>query len=339
MQKQKTRGLILIVLMAAIFFAGLFFGQKQSPAPESVSKTNQETSADSGGEIASTGDADPMEGDKESIVISSDGKSSYRVKAGKRKDAPASPFIDQPARMNIDWEDEFVSREVLESALAGNENDVIAVSDLIMQCRGMTVDVKSLEGQLSRMSQHVKAGNSMPTLLIPGTGENVKFTNFMEYEEYQLTRFAECQATRGLFDGDIRKRLEAEAKNGSVTARFLYAMWLPEERNSNQSNLIEWITYQGLAWDFTWANIREGEPLGLLAYGRSLEQSGSIYFTPRHYNYGPAFILASQKCGLENPTVDQKVGNLISYWSEKNMTQRMNQVENLSDQIADMFCR
>jgi len=339
MQTQKTRWLIPAFLVAVILLAGLFFSQKQSPAPESVTSQDQETPVESGGELPQIGDADPLEGDEKNVVLSSDGKSSYRVKAGTQKGKPARSAADQPLRMEIDWEDEFVSLDVLKSALAGNESDVIAVSDLITQCRGISPEIKSLESQLNGMSKHVKDGNPLPTLLIPGTGENLKFSNFLEFEEFQLTRFAQCQATRRLFGDDMRKRLEEEAKNGSVTARFLYAMWLPEQRQSNQANLIEWITYQGLAWDFTWANIREGEPLGLLAYGRSLEHSGSPYFTPRHYNYGPAFILASKKCGLESPTVDQKVGNLTSYWTEKNMTNRLNQAESLSDQIVDMFCR
>jgi len=338
MQIQNSRWLILIILMAVIFFAGLFFGKNQSMPPEATVPTIQKPATEPESEIPEPGATDPQEGDVQT-VLSSDGKNSYRVKSGAGKSKPVRAPSSQTRRTDVDWENEYESRDVLESALAGDENDVIAVGELIAQCRGMSDDVKRLENQLNNISRNVQSGNPLPMVLIPGTGEKLKFTNFVEYEEFTLSRFAQCQATQGLFNNAMRDRLEELAKSGSVTARFLYAMWVPDQNVSNTMNLMEWLTYQGLAWDFTWANIREGEPLGLLAYGRSLEQSGSIYFTPRHFNFGPAFILAAQKCGLENKTVDQKIVNMTDYWSEKNMTLRFNRAESLSDQIANMFCR
>jgi hypothetical protein len=340
MPTQNTRWLFLAILMAVIFFSGLFFGKKQAGPVEPAAQTEQKTTPEESGDTPEVGETGDPANDEETLVLSSDGKTSYRVKAGKRSaTSTMTAPLDKAPRLAIDWVNEFESRDVFESALAGDEDDVIAVSDLLLQCLGMSTDERSIETQLTRMSANAKAGNPMPTVSIPSTGENLKFSNFMEFEEFQLSRFDQCQATRGMFDSQARARIEELARSGSVTARFLYAMWVPVQHESNEDGLIEWITYQSLAWDFTWANIREGEPLGLLAYGRSLEQSGTIYFTPRHYNYGPAFILASQKCGLVNQTVDQKVGNLTSYWSEKKMTQRLNQAETLSDQIADMFCR
>ena len=71
--------------------------------------------------------------------------------------------------------------------------------------------------------------------------------------------------------------------------------------------------------DFTWQNIIAGEPLGLLAYGRSLEQAGHVYFTPVHSRYGPVFIMAAHKCGLENQIVNRKIGNMTGFWKKLNM--------------------
>jgi hypothetical protein len=343
MQTQKTQWLFLVLLMAAVFFSGLFFGKKQAGPIEETPREILETPAEEAGKTDEESESGGQTVDAETMVLSSDGKTSYRVKSGKRSTTGSNGSMNAPTdrapRLDIDWQDEFVARDVFESALAGDEDDVISVSDLLLQCLGMATDEKHIVTMLNRMSDKVKAGNPIPTFTIPSTGENLQFASFMEFEEFQLKRFDQCQATRGMFDKAARDRLEEQARNGSITARFLYAMWLPDQNENTQAGLIEWITYQSLAWDFTWANIREGEPLGLLAYGRSLEQSGTIYFTPRHYSYGPALILASQKCGLNNQTVDQKVSNLTSYWAERKMTQRLNHTESLSDQIADMFCR
>lgn len=332
--------ILLIVFMGGIFVAGVFFGEKEAePETEPVAVVEQEVPDTP----APMPELEPETGQDEEgykTAISSDGKSSYRVRAGTASSAnrPQRAADNTPARIAIDWEDEFVAQDVLESAIVGDIDDAVSVGELIMQCRSTYSSEQQLQSAMNRIGQSVGQGNPIPHILVPGTGETMKFNNFTEYENISWQRFAECQATDGMFDGRLRDRLAEEARAGSVTARFLYAMWLPKQHEINSQRLIEWITYQSNAWDFTWANIREGEPLGLLAYGRSLEQSGSIYFTPRHLNYGPAFILAAQKCGMQNQILDEKINNITGYWQDRRMMQRLNQATNLSDEIARMFC-
>jgi hypothetical protein len=339
MSNPNKNWLVLILLMAVIFAAGLFFGKKQAVPEGPGSVIAQQEATGVPDQSIEAIEPEPEGDDGFKTAVSSDGKSSYRVRAGEGKSASRSDRERKPPRMFVDWEDEYESRDVLESAVGGDEDDAIAIGELVMQCRATYTSEQQLQSAMDRMSQNVAKGNPLPQILIPGSGETLKFTNFVEYENVTWERFAECQATAGMFDSALRDRLAAEARAGSATARFLYSMWLPKQHEINSQRLIEWITYQSNAWDFTWANIREGEPLGLLAYGRSLEQSGSIYFTPRHMNYGPAFILASQKCGLDNNTIEQKVTNMTSYWNDRRMTQRFNQATTLSDEIAKMFCQ
>ena len=336
----KSKSWLVIGLVVVMFFAGILIGKKQPspsvPAQASIDATEQSVESP---EIPAQGDSAVEDPPGTITQMSSDGRTSYRVNTSAAKARKPRPPAGKPARADTNWEDGYQAKDTIESALQGDEDDTIAVAELISQCRAGYQNDQQLEAGLNQVSKSVKMGNSLPGMLIPGTGETIQFNSFVEYEELMWTRYAECQSTNSMFDSQLRQRLEAQAREGSVTARFLYAMWLPPQTGLDSGQMVDWITYQSLAWDFTWANIREGEPLGLLAYGRSLEQSGSIYFTPRHLNFGPAFIMAAHKCGMDNGTVNQKVDNMTGYWNQRNMTQRMNTAETLSEEIVSMFCR
>ena len=91
-------------------------------------------------------------------------------------------------------------------------------------------------------------------------------------------------------------------------------MWPPDQEKTARNQLIVWLEYTSKAMDFTWKNISEREPLGLLAFGQSLEAPTAYCFTVRNPVYGQAFILAAEKCGLNNQMVTTKVGNLQESW-------------------------
>ena len=269
------------------------------------------------------------------------GRDAYWVKAGQEKKT-TDKRVDKAADANTagyaDWEIEEVAREALDSALDGNIDDAIAVSDLIRQCRVGFDSEQHVQNQLNVMAKRVNQGKSIPSSFHIGSGESVSFTTIQEYEVFMWTRFEQCDATKGMFDQPLRERLIQLAQNGNVSARYMFAMWLPKIVNMSETQMTDWLIYQNLALEFTWQNINEGELLGLLAYGQSLETVSPPYFTTRNRNYGQAFILAAERCGLENSSVAKKVDSIEKMWSQRQMSQYLSNIEKLSDEILDMFC-
>ena len=333
----KIKQLLIPIALIAVVIVIVFFvlNDQSEPVPP------REKVVQTGSELLDFLPIEPAEDSSEPdelTALESDFKAARRIKSEQIKTNESYKSDKFEAKSETDWKNEFEAQAELESALAGDIDDAIAVSELVGQCRAGYDNENSVQSGLSRLSQNVKQGRPLPGLLSTGTGETLQFKSFVEYEEFVWDRFAQCQSTRGMFDQNLRNRLEQMAEGGNVNARYLYAMWIPTQKGASTDDLINWMTYQSLAMEFTWRNIREGEPLGLLAYGRSLEQTGHVYFSPVHKRYGPAFILAAYKCGLDNRTVNQKVANMTGFWKQRNMLQSANQAEDLSDVIVNTFC-
>ena len=323
--------LIVVVIMVAFYV----FNQQQTPEPIPKAPVQEEQ------EVVATmpdiPEQDIQTGD-ESSIVERDRGIARRIKANQPRTNKPYPKDTVKTKPDTDWENEFEAENSIEAALAGDIDNAIEITELVGFCRAGYENEQRVQSELSRFSKSVAQGGAVPSPFSPGIGQKLQFKNFAEYEQFTWNRFAQCQASSGKFNQALRERLTQLAEAGNVNARYLYAMWIPNLGSSSSDDLINWMTYQSNAMEFTWRNIREGEPLGLLAYGRSLEQSGHIYFTPRHMRYGPAFILAAYKCGLDNFTVNQKVNNMTGNWKQRNMIQPANQAETLSDKIANTFC-
>ncbi|MFC1778368.1 hypothetical protein ACFL3I_13695 [Pseudomonadota bacterium] len=332
--KQSWIPIALVLVLFGILYYVFTGHQDPTPTQEMVAQKATE-SPDTAPTVAPT-EAN-QQPDKPEQVDKGSG-TAKRIRVGQDQTDEVRTPEKTAENPEIEWENNFIAENTLESALTGDIDDSIAVSELIGQCRSANLNEKSVQADLARKAQSVTKENPVPTPLLLGTGETMKFKTFADYENYVWTQFAECQSTRGMFDQSLRDRLAQMAESGNVNARYLYAMWVPVPKGSDEDQLIEWMTYQSLAMDFTWKNITEGEPLGMLAYGRSLEQVGHVYFTPVSQKYGPAFIMAAYKCGLDNHIVNRKVGNMTSSWQKRNMKMMLGRVESLSDKLAKTFC-
>lgn len=324
---------LILILILILFY--IFTGHQDSTP-------TQQTAVQKAAElVGTTPEVMPDEANKEPDKlerVNTGSGTAKRIKVTPDQTTKVAKPEKSEKNPETEWENDFVAESTLESALAGDIDDSIAVSELTGQCRAGYDNEKSVQRNLTRKKQSVAKGQPIPGLRLQSTGETLAFKSFAEYENYVWTRFAECQSTWGMFDKSLRDRLAQLAESGNVNARYLYAMWVPVPAGSNEDQLIEWMTYQSLAMDFTWQNIREGEPLGLLAYGRSLEQAGHVYFTPPHMRYGPVFIMAAHKCGLDNHIVNRKLDNMTEYWNTRKMDQMTTKVESLSDKIVKTFC-
>lgn len=338
MQSAIKHTLLQLVLIVVVIALGWFvFRGSDEPEPESPKqvKATEQPAVDTPPD--STG-MDKAELD-EQAVEDVDSRRTARKIVSNSTAAPSSGSTPAAPAPVSNWENQYEASDALEAALMGDINEAIAISNLVLQCRAGYENETVVQNNLDKMSQTAKQGRPLPGLFMPSTGGTREFKTIAEYESFTWSQYAKCQTARSLFDKNLRKRLRDMAEAGNVHARYMYAMWVPTQSGLSNDDMLDWMTYQSHAMDYTWQNISEGEPLGLLAYGRSLEQSGHVYFTPRHTRYGPAFIMAAYKCGLENQTVDQKVGNLTSQWKQRNQTRALSSADSMSDMIVKNFCR
>ena len=103
------------------------------------------------------------------------------------------------------------------------------------------------------------------------SGEFRQFESTDQYSDFLWQRFEQCSSIRDRLEGNLRGDLARMAENGSVTARYLYAMWPPASYlgSAELDVMQDWLEYQDRALEFTWQNLFEHEPLGLLAMGQS----------------------------------------------------------------------
>jgi hypothetical protein len=125
---------------------------------------------------------------------------------------------------------------------------------------------------------------------------NRSYPTEAELREQATQQFENCRFMADLFTGDLRRQLEAMANRGHVMARYLYALWPPEIFGQPDAFLRqqEWAEK---ALSYSLANLTEGEPAGLLAFGQSYANNGT--FTARDRYLGTAFIIAALDCGLD----------------------------------------
>jgi len=335
MQIEMKRPMTLIVLIVAVAVASFYVFRESedstvqiAPEPELLIEESPEIPDEATG----------AEAEEVELVESSD-RTSYWVKGGQNRQNKQSDIPDFELATSIQWEEQHIAEATVESAMSGNIDDAMAVGSLIGQCRKGFDNEAQVQSSLRMMSRHFKQGKTVQGGFVLSTGESVSFSNSDDYETFMWTRFLQCDTTRPIFNQALRDRLNRLAENGSVTARYLYAMWLPDRGKTEEDQLIDWLVYQNRALEYTWQNINEGQALGMLAYGKSLSSIQPAFFTARNRNYGQAFILAAEKCAPANLMLSSQANNITKAWKERQMVQFVNQLDRLSDEIAETFCR
>ncbi|MBT8058310.1 MAG: hypothetical protein KJO33_01870 [Gammaproteobacteria bacterium] len=256
---------------------------------------------------------------------------------------PSGDAIDRPAadgpRPEIDSTD--AGAEPPESELparAAIPEDRSGAIDLASRLEGCRFGFFSADKIRRDVDRKAQAGNWGGDRIWVIQGEARQFDNLAEYEAYLWARHDDCQAFGEIADADFRRILLAEANAGNVFARYLYAMWPPEEAAANTAAMLE---YQERALDFTWRSIEEGEPLGLLALGQSYRQAGtSPLFTPRNTVLGRVFLLAAAGCGIESPVLDREMERILKALVPRpsSPTERLDEIYVVADSIREQFC-
>jgi hypothetical protein len=229
----------------------------------------------------------------------------------------------------------------INSALDGDIDKLIDLTRLINECsRGFSSE-EQLQRRLDMMAQRSAqpGGAPFPQGGRGGGRSSVEYKSFEEMELGMWTQFEACQESKEVLDESLHEQIERLADSGLPTARYLYAIWAPDQDPLEPVNALDMLEYQSLALEYTWKNMNERDPLGLLAMSQSYDSVRSPMFTPGNRVLGQVFLLASMKCGIDNKWLEKRSVNFgqgVSRFQGQNMA--MPTLEEDAIALAEMFC-
>jgi hypothetical protein len=247
----------------------------------------------------------------------------------------ANTVFDLPSSGNEEV-DKLIRRA--EKALAGDIDALIDLARLIDGCqRGMSSE-EQLQQRLDRMAQFQSRNPGGPAM--PGRGGgSVEFESFEELEADMWARFDECQVSKEVLDESLYEQVSRLAEAGVPSARYLYAVWPPNQDSFLDVDVLELLEYQSLALDYTWLNMQERNPLGLLAMSQSYGARRPSMFTPGNGIQSQVFLLASMKCGVDNKWLERRSLNFEQSVSRfQGQGTEMPSLDDEAAALAEMFC-
>lgn len=252
----------------------------------------------------------------------------FTGKSPKETMEPARQIVHVPDTRR-DTDDEFDEKKInyvshknivaftssgLEKALAGELNAAIGLRRMRWMCFTVYGSAFDNDQTLDLMAQNktdyaMRRGNVPPEGIeeaFDGHGDWVTtlYPTYQQNREYQRRWSEECSKARSIFGPELRKRLEKMARDGHVVARYIYATWRPvfDIEPGVFDRQLEW---QLNSWDFSYANLVEGEPAGLVAFGESYTYFDG--FTPWDIRLGDLLLKAALDCGLRSSEVERHV--------------------------------
>jgi len=232
-------------------------------------------------------------------------------------------------------------RNRVETALEGDIDGLIDVSRLINRCgRGMNSE-EQLQARLDRAAQSHSRNPDGP--IMPsrggGGGGSVEYKSFEDMEADMWARFDECQVVKNVLDESLYEQVQRLAETGLPSARYLYAIWPPDQDSLIAMDTLELFEYQSLALEYTWMNMQQRDPLGLLAMSQSYGANRPSMFTPRNPIQAQVFRLASMKCGINNKWLTDRALNFGQGFSRfQGQNTEMPSLDEDAAALAEKFC-
>lgn len=257
-----------------------------------------------------------------------------RVRHGVAAAPEAAAEIAEPALSGNEKADR-LARQV-EKALAGGTDELVALSRLLSQCSRLNSEDQVLR-RLERMARFEGQFPGGPRGR--ADGGSVEFRSFEDMESDTWARFDECQAAREVLDEDLYEQIERLAAQGVPAARYLYAVWAPAQDAFGSVSALELLEYQTRALEYTWANMEQRDPLGLLAMSQSYSAFRPSLFTPSNPVQGQVFLLAAMKCGIDNDWLAERAvefGQGFSRFQAENTS--LPSLDEDAASLAGMFC-
>lgn len=227
----------------------------------------------------------------------------------------------------------------VETALSGDNNEAIELSRFLNQCQLVPQNKGQVERSIERAAQSFAEGKPMKQFR-PGSLIQ-EFDSIESFELEQWASYYRCDAARGLIDDGFWERLEREADAGNPVARYLFATLKRGSENAflGFDRWDEELELTEQSREYTWRNMQEREPLGLLA----MAQTGRFgtQFTLGGASVNVVLSLAAVKCGLATPELLDQVDQMIEKLKRMEVTYpgALEQLNTASDEARRMFCQ
>lgn len=326
-------GLLLVILLWALVRDG-------TPVP-SGSDQAIEPSATASTELPA-GDFEP-EAD-EAVEVTSILKSGGSTTKPESSGAAGTPATTEALPELPSAEQQVVLRDVeaqITAAFDGDQNEAVALAAFLNQCQFTFRDRNRVEHSINNAERSFAEGQPL-TQFRPSSPAQT-FDTLQDFSSNQWNTFFRCEAARSLVNDAFWSNLEEQADAGNPVARYLFATLA---RNGLPQALAfeNWdvdLQYREQAREYTWRNLDEREPLGLLALvemeGRGMGMRG----TRAAASTNTVLLLAAVKCGLSTPELLQSVDQLLESVGRMEEVQpgALERLNTASDQARRMFCK
>ena len=226
-------------------------------------------------------------------------------------------------------------KKLLGTSLEGAVEDSVNLARLMNQCGSIPGNDAQVQNLLQTTQEKFRPDRKWGF----GGGQKISFESFQDYEIYLRQKYDQCHDIRSIFTRNLHGEIAKLAAGGNRIARYLYAMWPPSLGGKFRINQVpEWLEYQNRALEYTWQNIHEDEPLGLLAFGQSFADQNGGFFTPTNFRYSQVFFLAAEKCGLKSNWLESETSKYIVDLSKGIVGSKLNRIEMGADEIKELFC-
>jgi len=228
----------------------------------------------------------------------------------------------------------------MDDAVAGvraeDRTRAIRLANYLRECRsvpGTEADLRRRLQSWSRMDFQKPINFSMGDAYLTANDQD-------DLRQQMTTLFTRCSALRQNIDQNFHEEITRMAMSGNPAARFVYAMWRPPESHADFHAWPLWLEYEERALQFTWENIEEGEPLGVLALAYSYLAGMSSYFTPRNDQLGRMLLITAVKCGATESTMDQGIDKALEAFNrmQARFPDAMSDMNAATDDMARTFC-
>lgn len=239
-------------------------------------------------------------------------------------------------------EQEVVLRDVessISAALSGDQNEALELASFLNQCQFSFRDRNRVEQSITRAERSFAEGKPL-TQFRPSSPAQ-QFDNLADFESSQWDTFFRCEAARRLVNDDFWRNLEAQADAGNPVARYLFATLIRESPATIIAfeNWDEELELREQSRDYTWRNLEDREPLGLLALAQ--QEGFGFGLRGNSISNGSVLVLAAVKCGLSTPDLLQAVDQILQMAERLETTQpgALERLNNASDEARRMFCK
>lgn len=263
-------------------------------------------------------------------------KTIVHVPAGTVK-PPSAESFDDLVSVTAENLNEFTI-ENMAAALDGDLESGYRVAQARQRCRGAAKNIQELDRKIEermRMVQyHLDNGRPIHTGEFDRPGN--LFLTEAENRTHQARWYETCRLQRELFNEELRKKLDAMARQGHVIARYLYAVWPPDQLDSPDQFMLEqeW----GIkAQEYSFLNFQQGEVAGLLAFAEAYMTSG--LFTRHNNLLGLALYKAAYDCGFTEGMAKMAAEDILK--SEKlqpKIASRTPQILVMAENLSE-YCR